>query len=131
MGGGIWSGMPAKAPAMPASWPSSPSVHCELFTASSVRSATELLSQTRGGGGWHKASVSDCLPLAAPIGLSPLLILTLCGSERVLVVCGGGGGIGTAAAPPSASDGNGLQSHRGRPGVHGHLFVAVGVPAPA
>ena len=30
--------------------------------------------------------VSGCLPLAAPIGLSPLLILTLCGSERVLVV---------------------------------------------
>ena len=27
-----------------------------------------------------------CLPLAAPIGLSPLLILTLCGSERVFVV---------------------------------------------
>ena len=26
------------------------------------------------------------LSLAAPIGLSPLLILTLCGSERVLVV---------------------------------------------
>ena len=26
-----------------------------------------------GGGVWHKASVSDCLPLAAPIGLSPLL----------------------------------------------------------
>ena len=39
-----------------------------------------------GGGGWHKASVSDCLPLAAPIGLSPLLILTPCGSERLLVV---------------------------------------------
>ena len=39
-----------------------------------------------GGGGWHKASVSDCLPLAVPIGLSPLLILTLCGPERVLVV---------------------------------------------
>ena len=39
-----------------------------------------------GGGGWHKASVSDCLPLAAPIGLSSLLILTLCVSERVLVV---------------------------------------------
>ena len=37
-------------------------------------------------GVWHKASVSDCLPLAAPIGLSPLLILTLCGSERALVV---------------------------------------------
>ena len=27
-----------------------------------------------------------CLPLAAPIGLSPLHILTLYGSERVLVV---------------------------------------------
>ena len=27
------------------------------------------------GGVWHKASVSDCLPLAAPIDLSPLLIL--------------------------------------------------------
>ena len=39
-----------------------------------------------GGGGWHKASVSDCLPLAAPIGLSPLHILTLCGPEHVLVV---------------------------------------------
>ena len=38
-----------------------------------------------GGGGWHKASASDCLPLAAPIGLSPLLILTLCGSERILL----------------------------------------------
>ena len=36
-----------------------------------------------GGGG---GSVSGCLPLAAPIGLSPLLILTLCGSERVFVV---------------------------------------------
>ena len=45
-----------------------------------------------GGGGWHKASVFGCLPLAAPIGLSPLLILTLCGSERVLVVSKGGGG---------------------------------------
>ena len=39
-----------------------------------------------GGGGWHKASVSKCVPLAAPIGLSPPLILTLCGPERVLVV---------------------------------------------
>ena len=39
-----------------------------------------------GGGGGHKASVSDCLPLAAPIGLLPPLILTLCGPERVLVV---------------------------------------------
>ena len=40
----------------------------------------------QGGGGGHKASVSDRLPLAAPIGLSPLLIQTLCGPERVLVV---------------------------------------------
>ena len=39
-----------------------------------------------GGRVWHKASVSDCLPLVAPIGLSPLHILTLCGSERVLVM---------------------------------------------
>ena len=39
-----------------------------------------------GGGVWHKASVLGCLPLAAPIGLSPLHILTLCGPERVLVV---------------------------------------------
>ena len=43
-----------------------------------------------GAGGWHKASVFGCLPLAAPIGLSPLHILTLCGPERVPV--GGGGG---------------------------------------
>ena len=65
----------------------------------------------RGGGGWHKASGSDCLPLAAPIGLSPPPILTLCGPERVLVVSteppddvsclttpgvgGGGGALGT------------------------------------
>ena len=43
-----------------------------------------------GGGGWHKALVFDCLPLAAPIGLSPLLILTLYGPERA----GRGGGVG-------------------------------------
>ena len=43
--------------------------------------------------GWHKASGSDCLPLAAPIGLPPLLILTLRGPERVLVVSRGGGGV--------------------------------------
>ena len=36
--------------------------------------------------GGHKAMVLVCLPLAAPIGLSPLHILTLCGSARVLVV---------------------------------------------
>ena len=31
----------------------------------------------REGGGRHNASVSDCLPLAVPIGLSPFVILTL------------------------------------------------------
>ena len=35
---------------------------------------------------WHEAMVLVCLPLAAPVGLSPLHVLTLCGSERVLVV---------------------------------------------
>ena len=55
------------------------------------------VAEQGGGGGWHKASVSGCVPLAVPIGLSPLLILTLCGSERVLVVSSagqGGGGVG-------------------------------------
>ena len=41
----------------------------------------------KGGGGFlHKAMVLVCLPLAAPVGLSPLLIVTLCGPECVLVV---------------------------------------------
>ena len=42
--------------------------------------------EDRGGGGWHEDMVLVCLPLAAPIGLSALHILTLCGPERVLVV---------------------------------------------
>ena len=50
-----------------------------------------------GAGGWHRAMVLVGLPLAAPIGLSPLHIPTLCGSKRVLVVStepgGGGGGL--------------------------------------
>ena len=42
-----------------------------------------LVFSLRGGGWggwgvWHKASALDCLPLVAPIGLSPLLILTFC-----------------------------------------------------
>ena len=41
---------------------------------------------SEGWGGWHKPSVFSCLPSAAPIGLSPLYIPTLCGSEHVLVV---------------------------------------------
>ena len=38
-----------------------------------------------GGEGWHEAMVLVCMPLAVPIGLSPLHIPTLCGSQRVLV----------------------------------------------
>ena len=48
--------------------------------------ACRLEKRRGGGGGWHKASASGCVPLAAPIGLSPLHIPTLCGPERVLVV---------------------------------------------
>ena len=59
-------------------------VHCVLAVPGSPNRCA--LCAPGGGGGWHKASVSDCLPLVAPIGLSPLLILTLCGPERVLVV---------------------------------------------
>ena len=46
------------------------------------------VSLYQGGGGvfWHEAMVLVRLPLAAPIGLSPVHILTLFGSERVLVV---------------------------------------------
>ena len=47
---------------------------------------TRALFSQGEGGFWHKASVLGRLPLAAPVGLSPLLILTLCGPERVLVV---------------------------------------------
>ena len=57
------------------------------FTCNAIGASAVGPNKTvQGGGGWHKASVSDCVPLAAPIGLSPLLILTLCGPERVLVV---------------------------------------------
>ena len=41
---------------------------------------------TGGGGGLAQGPASDCLPLAAPIGLSPLLILTLRWPEHLLVV---------------------------------------------
>ena len=39
-----------------------------------------------GREGWHEAMVLVCLPLAEPIGVPPLYIPTLCGSERGLVV---------------------------------------------
>ena len=58
--------------------------HKNYKTVSALLLGTTLSSG--GGGGWHKASVFGCLPLAAPTGLSPLLILTLCVPERVLVV---------------------------------------------
>ena len=38
------------------------------------------------GGGGAQGLVVGCLPLVVPIGLSPLHLLTLCGSTRVLVV---------------------------------------------
>ena len=50
----------------------------------STERACGLDNQRRGGGG-HEAMVLVCLPLAAPIGLSPLHILTFRGPERVLV----------------------------------------------
>ena len=57
-----------------------------LNNSSAPETDDEKASEQWGGGGWHKASALGCLPLAVPIGLWPLLILTLCGSERVLVV---------------------------------------------
>ena len=68
----------------------------------SVQFHTRMSRGPVRGGGWHKASVSDCLPLAAPIGLSPLLILTLCGPERER---GGGGGDDTFGVFWSAAGG--------------------------
>ena len=53
-------------------------------TQAAVTVAAVLLPAGMGGG--LARLVLVWLPLAAPIGLSPLLILTLCGSERVLVV---------------------------------------------
>ena len=69
-----------------------------LAGAAVVAPAVRLRVRDRapgGGGGVGTSLGIRCLPLAVPIGLSPLLILTLCGSERVLVVStepGGGGG---------------------------------------
>ena len=59
-----------------------------------------------GGGGRHEAMVLVWLPWAAPLGLSPLHILTLFGPERVLVVSTeplddlpvGGGGMAASAS---------------------------------
>ena len=43
-----------------------------MWDAPSSRDALE-----EGGGGRHRASVLGCLPLAAPIGLSPLTLLVV------------------------------------------------------
>ena len=91
-----------------------------------------------GGEGWHKASVSDCLPLAAPIGLSPLLILTLCGSERVLVVSteppddlsclttGGGGAVHPFWGGVGGVKGAGLKKNREKVGSPWDYLTARG-----
>ena len=56
-----------------------------LIALAPKQNLAQTLEGEEGGGGLAEG-LSDCLPLAAPIGLLPLLILTLCGSERVLVV---------------------------------------------
>ena len=60
-----------------------------------VRGGGEAYLHPWSGQRWegvHKAMVLVCLPLAAPIGLSPLHLLTPCGPKRVLVVSTEGGG---------------------------------------
>ena len=100
-----------------------------------------------GGGGLAQGLVSDCLPLAAPIGLSPLLIVTLRGPERVLVVSteppddlsclttpgvgcprgGGGGGRGWPGpqTTPRGSISNGLIAPAEPDTVDGHSSAPV------
>ena len=94
-----------------------PQVKAPLW-GSALRWVSARPGPRRGGGGWHKASVLDCLPLAAPIGLSPLLILTPCGSERVFVVSppGGGGGMCPVSMPLCRSVGRGSRTG---PGLQG------------
>ena len=72
--------------------PPSQDIHSPTNVGLSVTDTRNVCMLHARGGGGGRASVSDCLPLAAPIGLSPLHILTLCGPERVLVVGGGGAG---------------------------------------
>ena len=56
-------------------------------TAVPLRKGVAAAGADRGGGGGGVGTRPRyCLPLAAPIGLSPLLLLTLCRSERVLFV---------------------------------------------
>ena len=84
---------------------------------SDISNQCRIKTAAAGGGGWHKASVSDCLPLAAPTGLSPLHILTLCGPERVLV---GGREVGKKI--------RGMKSKRGAEGVGSKLCGRVHTP---
>ena len=99
--GGRWGASCAVARGGSGSWKSS----CEAVSGGYqpvgggqkwLAGLTVTLKGWGGGGGvWHKASVSDCLPLAAPIGLSR-----------------GGGG---HPAPPSSTA---LCSAGGRPFIH-------------
>ena len=88
-GGGGWSDVP-NAPAFIATAFIAHCLRSRAGAVSNPQSCMSVVESLRGkaSGGWggHKASVLGCLPLAAPIGLSPLPILTLCGPERVLVV---------------------------------------------
>ena len=84
--------------------------------------------RSHGGGGWHKASVSDCLPVVAPIGLSPLPMPTLCGPERVLVVSTeplfdySGGRLSRRRAVARAV-------HQVHPDVHSESMLRLATPA--
>ena len=65
---------------------SNPLFWCSVAPPPCLWSKSLGLGVCVGKGSWHEAMVLVCLPLAAPIGLSPLCILTLCGPERGLVV---------------------------------------------
>ena len=86
-----------------------------------------------GGEGGTGAMVFGCLPLAAPIGLSPLLILTLCGPERVLVVSTEPPDDLSCLTTPAAGGGGGRVEHPpnhplGREGENGILLRASLAP---
>ena len=95
-GGGCHPLTPCALPLPPSAVPCAMSAGPHTTSDGGVWTGTP---PSRGGGGWHKASVSDCLPLAAPIGLSPLCIPILC------VVFGGGSAPLRAILPRQAAGG--------------------------